>query len=147
MIEVKRIEESMFSCTWLLQQMAAIASCTVRCTKLRKHFNAILEVLYCFTVVISLPGDASNYNKDKRSPVAGRIQNKVVGRVRQKWELRVRFRLFGPHWSSSQKIKMNQCALLHCGLRKQKISTCCFPSVNIGTSPDRTVQRFSGGMF
>jgi len=25
-IEVKRIEESMFSCTWLLQHMAAIVS-------------------------------------------------------------------------------------------------------------------------
>jgi len=25
--------------------------CTIWCTKLRKHFNAIMEVLYCFTVV------------------------------------------------------------------------------------------------
>jgi len=37
-----------------------------------------MEVFYCFTVAIGLPGDASNYNKDKRSTVAIRIQNKVV---------------------------------------------------------------------
>ena len=37
--------------------------CTV-CTKLRKHVNAIMEVLYCFTVAIVLPGVASDYNED-----------------------------------------------------------------------------------
>jgi len=52
--------------------------CTVQCTKLRKHFLAIMEVVYCFTVAIGLPGDASNYNKDIRSAVAARILNKVV---------------------------------------------------------------------
>jgi len=44
--------------------------CTVWCTKLGKHFNAIMEVFYCFTVAIGLPGDASDYNEDKRSAVA-----------------------------------------------------------------------------
>jgi len=39
--------------------------------------TAIMEVFYCFTVAIDLPGDASNY-KDKRSAVATRVQNKVV---------------------------------------------------------------------
>jgi len=29
--------------------------------KLRKHFNAIMEMLCCFTVAIGLPGDASDY--------------------------------------------------------------------------------------
>jgi len=43
-----------------------------------KKSTAITEVFYCFTVAIGLPGDASNYNKDKRSAVAMRIQNKVV---------------------------------------------------------------------
>ena len=38
---------------------------TVWCTKLQKHFNAIMEVLYCFTVAIGLPGDVSDYNEDK----------------------------------------------------------------------------------
>jgi len=37
-----------------------------------------MEVVYCFTVAIGLPGDASNYNKDIRSAVAARILNKVV---------------------------------------------------------------------
>jgi len=43
-----------------------------------KHFNATMEVFYCFTVSIGLPGDASDYNEDKMSAVAARIQNKVV---------------------------------------------------------------------
>jgi len=37
-----------------------------------------MEMFYCFTVAIGLPGDASNYNKDKRSAIATRIQSKVV---------------------------------------------------------------------
>jgi len=50
----------------------------VQCTKMWKHFNAIMEVFYCFTVVIGLPGEASGYNEDKRSSAAGRMQSKVV---------------------------------------------------------------------
>jgi len=41
-------------------------------------FNAIVELFYCFTVLIGLPGDASDYNEEKRSAVAARMQNKVV---------------------------------------------------------------------
>jgi len=52
--------------------------CTVWCTKLRKHFNAIREVFYCVTVAIGLPGDASDYSEDKRSVVAARMQNKMI---------------------------------------------------------------------
>jgi len=37
-----------------------------------------VEVFYCETVAIGLPGDASDYNEDKRSAVAARMQNKVV---------------------------------------------------------------------
>jgi len=37
-----------------------------------------MEVFYCFTVAIGLPGDASNHDEDKRSAVAARMQNKVV---------------------------------------------------------------------
>ena len=36
------------------------------------------EVFYCFIIAIGLPGDASDYNKEKRSVVAARMQNKVV---------------------------------------------------------------------
>jgi len=39
--------------------------CTVWCTKLRKYFNAIVEVFYCFTIAIGLPGYVSNNNEDK----------------------------------------------------------------------------------
>jgi len=52
--------------------------CTVWCTKLQRHVNAIVEVFYCLTIVISLPGDASDYNEDKRSAVAACMQSKVV---------------------------------------------------------------------
>jgi len=41
--------------------------CTVCCAKLQKHFKAI-----------GLPGGASDYNEDKRSAVAVRMQSKVV---------------------------------------------------------------------
>jgi len=37
-----------------------------------------MEVFYCVTVAISLPADASDYNEDKRSAVAARMQNKMV---------------------------------------------------------------------
>jgi len=37
-----------------------------------------MEVLHCFTVAIGLPGDALDYNEDKRSAFASRMQNKVV---------------------------------------------------------------------
>ena len=52
--------------------------CAVWCVKLRKHLNAIMEVFYCFTVTIGLPGDVSDYNEDKRSAVAAHMQNNVV---------------------------------------------------------------------
>jgi len=37
-----------------------------------------MEVLYCFTVAMVLPGDASDYNEDERSAVAACMQSKVV---------------------------------------------------------------------
>jgi len=40
--------------------------------------DAIMETFYCFTISIGLSGDASDYNEDKRSAVAARMQNKVV---------------------------------------------------------------------
>jgi len=52
--------------------------CAVWCTKLQKHFNAIMEVFYCFTVAIGFPSDASDYNEDKWLAAAARMQNKVV---------------------------------------------------------------------
>ena len=51
---------------------------TVQRTKLRKHFNAIVEAFYCFIVSIGLPGDASEYNVDKKWAVAARMKDKVV---------------------------------------------------------------------
>jgi len=40
--------------------------------------TAVMHMFYCFTVAIGLSDDASNYNKDKTSAIATRIQNKVV---------------------------------------------------------------------
>jgi len=50
--------------------------CTVWCTKLRKHFNAIIEVFYCFTIAIGLPGDALDCDEDGRSAVAVRMHKR-----------------------------------------------------------------------
>jgi len=54
--------------------------CTVWCTKLRKHFHAILEVLYCSPLRSACLAmrHASDYNEDKRSIVAARMQYKVI---------------------------------------------------------------------
>jgi len=35
-----------------------------------------MEVYYCFTDAIGLPGDASDYNEDKKSVVAERMQKR-----------------------------------------------------------------------
>jgi len=81
-----------------------------------------LQLCKCFTVfdvATGLSGDASDYNEDKRSAVAARMQNKVV----VEWEQRVRFWPFGPHWSSRQETEM--CVVLP-RLTKTKNSTCCF---------------------
>jgi len=40
--------------------------------------TAVIEVFYCFTVAMVLPGDALDYNEDKSSAVAACMQNKVV---------------------------------------------------------------------
>jgi len=37
-----------------------------------------MDVFYCFTVAIALPGDALDFNEDKMLAVAARMQNKVV---------------------------------------------------------------------
>jgi len=37
-----------------------------------------MKVFCCFTSEIGLPGDASDYNEDKKSVVAARMQNKVI---------------------------------------------------------------------
>jgi len=50
--------------------------CTLWCTKLQKHFGAIMKAFYCFDVETGLPGNASNYNEDTRSAVAARMQKK-----------------------------------------------------------------------
>jgi len=83
-------------------------------------------ILCCSTVAIGLPGDASDCNLDKRSAIAAYAKQGFC-RLRQQWELGERFWLFGPHWSSCQKLKMMQCALFYCQFWKQKISTRCFP--------------------
>ena len=81
--------------------------CTVWCTKLWKRFHAIMEVFYCFTVAISLPGDASCIKLQWRQKVGSCNAHAKQGgcRVRQQLELGVRLWLFGPHWSSCQKYR------------------------------------------
>ena len=99
--------------------------CTVWCTKLRKHFNAIMEeVFYCFITAI---GFAWRYIRLQwRKKICSAHAKQGGCRVRQQWELGVRFWLLEPHWSSCQKIKMMLCALFYCDLWKQKFQHVAF---------------------
>ena len=135
------------SSLWPLATLLQI--CTLWCTKLRKNFNAIMEVFYCFTVAIGLPGDASDYCRTKKDRQLQRAckQRWLSSEATVRATVEVRFWLFGRHWSSCWKVKMMQCALFHWDLKKQKFSNWFFPSVNTATSPDRTEQSFSSGMF
>jgi len=40
--------------------------------------STLMQLWKCFTVAFGLPGDTSDYNEDKRSAVAARMQNNVV---------------------------------------------------------------------
>ena len=107
-----------------------------------------MEVFCCFTVAIGLPGDASDHNEDKKVGSCSAHAKQGGCRVRQQWELGVRFWRFGPYWSSCQKIKMMQ-YVFYCDLWKQKISACCFPSANTGLAPHLTElsKVFEAGCF
>ena len=69
--------------------------CTVWCAKLRKHFNAIMEVFYCFTVAIGLPGGASDQNEDKKVGSCSARAKQGGCRVKQQSEQGVRFGYLG----------------------------------------------------
>ena len=120
--------------------------CVVWCAKQRNHFNAIVEVFYCFTAAIGLPVDASNYNEDKMSAVAARMQTRWLSSeatVRARSEILV-------IWAALKQLSENEndaMDVVLVRLMKTKIATYCFTSANIVTSPNKTEQRFSGGMF
>jgi len=116
--------------------------CTSWCTKLRKHVNATVEVFHCFTVAIGLPRDASDYNEDIRSTVAARMQSSEAT-VRARSEIL-------DIWAALKQLSGNKndamCVVL-LRLTKTKNLNMLPSFVNIGTSPDRTEQSFSGRMF
>ena len=92
------------------------------CTKLRKHFNAIMEVLYSFTVAIGLPGDATDYNEDKRPAVAGcSAHAKQGGWVLSEATVRAKSEILGI-WAALKQLskKMKQCALFYCDFENNK---------------------------
>ena len=108
--------------------------------------NTLLKLWKCFTV------------SPLRSACMAMHQTATRTKVRQLQ------RAFRTRWLSSEaamseilaiwaalkqlsEIKMMQCALFYYDLWKQNISTCYFPFVNTGPSPDRTEQSFSGGIF
>jgi len=97
--------------------------CTVWCAKLRKHFNAIMEV---FHRCDRLAWQCIRLQWREKVGSCSAHAKQGGSRVRQQWELTVRFWLFGPHWSSCQKIKMMQCAFFYCDLwKKIELSCCC----------------------
>jgi len=71
--------------------------CTVWCKKLRKNFNAIMEVFYCFTVAIGLPGDASDYCRRKKDRQLQRAckQRWLSSEATVRATVEVRFRCLG----------------------------------------------------
>ena len=58
--------------TPLLQPVTILPQiCAACCTKL-------MELFYCYTVAIGLPGNASDYSEDKNRQLQHGMQNKVV---------------------------------------------------------------------
>ena len=110
------------------------------------HFHAIVEVFYCFTFAIGLPSDASDYNADEKSAVWACMQNKVV--VDQgNSETRGKILAIWAALNQLSENKNNAMCVVLLRLMKTKISAYCFLFVNIGSSPDRSEQSFSGGIF
>ena len=100
-----------------------------------------MEVL--FDVAIGWPGDASNYNEDKRL-----LQRACKTRwLSSKATVRARCEILGI-WAALKQPSENKndemCVVL---LRLMKKNQHAAFFVNVGTSPDRTEQSFSGGMF
>ena len=122
---------------------------TAWCTKLRKHFDAVMEVFCCFygAPLRSACLTMHPTTMKKMPAVATRMQNNVV--VESEVTVRASSAVLAiwVAWSSCQKIKMMQCALFYCDLSKQKMSTSYLRFVNIATSPDRTEQIFPAGCF
>ena len=87
------------------------------------------------------------YNEDyKFGSSSGSAHPKQGGcRVRQQWDLGVRFWVYGQHLSSGQKIKMMQCALSYCVKAKNfnRLFSFCQP----WDLPWQNRVKFSGGMF
>jgi len=79
-----------------------------------------MKVFYCFDIAIGLSGDASKIKLQWRQKFGScSVHAKQAGCwERQQKKHRVRFWLFGPRWSSCQKIKMMQCALFYYDLWK-----------------------------
>jgi len=101
--------------------------CTVCKTAktLRNKNAAIIEVFFCLTVAIGLPGDASNHNKDKRSAVATRIQSKVVVVL---GSCENQLRDLGCLSSSEAAVRKKSCNVLSCKKNHAKSHATIFKS-------------------
>ena len=119
--------------------------CIICCTKLRKHFNAIVEVFYCFTVRLAWRCIRLHWRQKFFTYSAHAKQGGC--RVRQQWEQGVRFWLFWPHWSRCHKIEMMQCALLYCDLWKQKLQHAAFLLPTLAPHPTELSKVFQVGCF
>jgi len=119
--------------------------CTVWCTKLPKHFNATVEVFYCFTVRLAWRCIQLQGRQNVSSCSAHAKQGGC--RVKQQWEQGLRFWLFKPQWSSCQKIEMMQCALFYCDLWKQKLQHAAFLLPTLAPHPTELGQVFQVGCF
>jgi len=93
--------------------------CTVWDTKLRKHFNAIVEVFSvslfrsACLVMHQTTMKTKGWQLQHAYKARWLLSEATVRAVRRFW-------LFGPHWSSCQEIKMMQCVLFHVTYKDKK---------------------------
>jgi len=119
--------------------------CTICCTKLWKHFNAIVEVIHCFTVRLAWRCIQLQWRQKVFSCSVHAKQG--ICRVKQQWEQGVRFWLFNPHLRSCQKIEMMQCALFYFNLWKQKLQHAAFLLPTWAPHPTELSKVFQAGCF
>jgi len=94
--------------------------CTVWRTKLRKHVNAVMEKVFYHCSQLAWPCIRLHWRKKICSCSAH--AKRGVCRVKQQWELGVRFGYLG-----RTEAKIMLCALFYCDLRKEKFQHVAFP--------------------
>jgi len=110
-----------------------------------KAFHTIIEVLFYFTVTITLPNDASDYcaMKTKGRQLQRACKTRWLSSEPTGSEI---LGIWAPLKQLSENKNDAMCIVL-LRLMKTKNLNMAFSFVDVATSPGRTEQSFSGGMF